>query len=127
MKVFISWSGSFSRNIAIILHDWLPMVIQSIDPYVSSEEIDKGARWIVNISKELEATNFGIICITEENVDAPWLSFEAGALSKSLQYSRVLPFLIGLKNSDFKGPLSQFQTSTFDKNDVNKLILSINK
>lgn len=83
MKVFISWSGDYSGKIAIALREWLPSVIQSLEqPYVSSEDIAKGSRWNAEVTKELENSCFGIICLTPENLIAPWLHFEAGALSK---------------------------------------------
>jgi hypothetical protein len=44
MKVFISWSGSRSKQIAKILHDWLPIVLQNIEAFMSTEEIEKGMR-----------------------------------------------------------------------------------
>ena len=126
MKVFISWSGTLSHKVALVLRDWLPSVIQSLDPYVSSEDIDKGARWSSDISGELEDSSYGILCLTTENINAPWLNFEAGALSKSVDKSRVSPFLFGLKRSEVQGPLLQFQSVIFDKSDVKKLINSLN-
>lgn len=126
MKVFISWSGEQSHEIAVALRGWLPSVIQALDPYESSEDIDKGARWSTDISKELEGSSFGILCITPENLQAPWLNFEAGALSKSFDHSRVSPFLIGIKWSEVQGPLLQFQAVTSKKQDVLKLLKSLN-
>ncbi|MCX5899546.1 MAG: hypothetical protein NTX06_02220 [Proteobacteria bacterium] len=54
MKIFISWSGEVSHSVALALRDWLPSVIQSIEPFVSSEDIDRGARWATEIGSKLE-------------------------------------------------------------------------
>ena len=126
MKVFLSWSGDLSHRVACVFRDWLPSVLQSVKPYVSSEDIDKGTRWSTDIAKELELSAFGIMFITHENIDAPWINFEAGALSKTVEKSKVSPFLFNIKRSDVKGPLLQFQSTIFDKEDVFKLVTSIN-
>lgn len=126
MKVFLSWSGKSSQSVALVLKDWLPQVIQVIEPYVSSEDIGKGERWSVDIAKELDTTNFGVLCVTKSNVHAPWLNFEAGALSKAFEKSRVSPFLLDIKPTDISGPLVQFQATQFSKHEVKKLLLSIN-
>ena len=81
MKVFISWSGDQSKKIAQLFRDWLPTVIQAIEPFVSSEDIEKGARWNTDIAQELKESSFGLICVTKDNLNSQWLNFEAGALS----------------------------------------------
>ncbi|MBQ7269553.1 MAG: TIR domain-containing protein [Bacteroidales bacterium] len=127
MKVFLSWSGHKSHQVALVFRDWLPSVIQSINPYVSSEDIDKGARWSTDIAKELEDSTFGILCVTKENLEAPWLLFEAGALSKMMDKSSVCPFIFDLKRAEVKGPILQFQSTIFEKEDVKKLLMTLNK
>ena len=127
MKVFISWSGNKSHRVGLIFREWLPSVIQSIEPYVSSEDIDKGARWSTDIAKELEDSTFGILCVTKDNLLAPWLSFEAGALSKTMDKSFVSPFLFDIKRSEVNGPILQFQSTIFEKDDVKKLMHTLNK
>jgi hypothetical protein len=127
MKVFLSWSGARSHKVAIVFRDWLPSVIQEIVPYVSSEDIDKGARWSTDIAKELADSKFGILCVTRENINAPWLTFEAGALSKTMDKSFVSPFLFDIKRSEVDGPILQFQSTIFEKEDVKKLVRTLNK
>jgi hypothetical protein len=128
MKVFLSWSGETSESVAIALHDWLPSVIQAIVPWMSSEDIAKGAGWFAGITNELAAINAGIVCVTPDNVTAPWLNFEAGALSKSVaNREMVCTYLFRMKPSDVTGPLSEFQASLASKDDTRKLIVTLNK
>jgi len=94
---------------------------------MSEHSIDKGTRNIPAISKNLEETQFGIICLTPENLNAAWLLFEAGALSKSQDDARVWTFLYELENTDVQGPLSQFQHTKAKKEDVRKLLQAINR
>lgn len=126
MKVFISWSGEMSHKVASALHNWLPYVIQAVNPFVSSGDINKGERWGDVLSKELEDMEFGIICLTPYNIRAPWLNFEAGALSKSINHSFLSPFLFHVEPSEIQGPLSQFQSTVYGKEDVFNLLSSIN-
>jgi hypothetical protein len=127
MKVFLSWSGEKSHKVALVFRDWFPSVIQSLVPYVSSEDIDKGTRWSTDIAKELEDSSFGILCVTKENLNAPWLTFEAGALSKTMDKSFVSPFLFDIKRSEVDGPILQFQSTIFSKEDMLKLVKTLNK
>jgi hypothetical protein len=126
MKVFISWSGSHSKKVAEALRDWLPGVLQLVKPYFTPSDIEKGTRWGQDIAKELESSEVGILCITRDNIHSDWIMFEAGALSKSLDKSHVCPILFGITNTDLAGPLKQFQTTEFTKQDIHKLINVIN-
>ena len=58
MKVFLGWSGSTSHKVALAFHAWLPNVIQAIKPYVSCEDIAKGARWNSDLRSKREIACF---------------------------------------------------------------------
>jgi hypothetical protein len=126
MRVFISWSGELSKSLAEILREWLPGVIQAVKPYYSPDDITKGTRWTNEISKELEASRVGLICLTRDNLEAPWIMFEAGALSKNLDRSKVCPLLFDLQPTDIEGPLVQFQACQFRKDEFKKVVKMIN-
>ena len=55
---------------------------------------------------ELNETGYGIMVITPDNFDKPWLHFEAGAISKSVDKAYVSPFLFNIEPSRLVGPLS---------------------
>ena len=126
MKVFISWSGQHSKRLGEALRDWLPGVLQLVRPYFTPSDIEKGTRWSTDISKELSESQIGILCITRDNIHNDWILFEAGALSKSLEKSHVCPVLFGITNNDLAGPLKQFQTTEFEKDDMHRLLSVIN-
>ena len=68
----------------------------------------------------------GIICLTKDNLNKPWILFEAGALSKNFGKANVCTILFNLDSSDFSGPLTSFQATKFDKADFKKLLTTIN-
>jgi hypothetical protein len=125
MKVFISWSGKRSKETAEILSSWIRQVIQAAETWISLD-IEKGSRWNEKINKELEQTKVGIICLNKDNLTSEWILFEAGALSKTSD-AHVCTFLLDINPADIKPPLGQFQHTLFTKEDVNKLMHTINK
>lgn len=126
MKVFISWSGTHSHELACALRDWLPLVLQALKPFLSSADIDRGARWSTEIARELQGSSFGILCVTPDNRHAPWLLFEAGALSKNIESSRVMPLLFGMRPGDVDGPLATFQCSEFGRPEMLQVLQVLN-
>lgn len=65
--------------------------------------------------------------MTRENFEKPWILFEAGALSKDLDRSKVCSVLFGMDQADLSGPLTTFQTTNFDRLDFKKLLSTINE
>ena len=127
MKIFISWSGIQSQKIAEELQEWIPQVINSVIPYVTSKSIMKGHRWSDKISKELEDSNFGLVCLNKDNLNSPWIMFEAGAISKNKDSKLICLLFDGLNQNEVEKPLSFFQNTEFNKEDYLKLMLSINE
>lgn len=127
MKVFISWSGERSKRLAEGVRKWLPLILPYVEPWMSEADIQAGERWAQSVAKELAASDFGIICVTSENVTSPWMLFEAGALTKSLESGRVIPLLVDLEFSDVSGPLAQFQAKKLSRGGIEEVIKSLQK
>jgi hypothetical protein len=126
IDVFISWSGPTSGAAAEALRGWLPKIINAIQPCLSSADLDKGARWGSDVAVRLEKAKAGIIGLTPNNLHSDWILFEAGALSKTIQNTFVCPLLFGLEPTDVKGPLAQFQATRASKEDILKLLKTLN-
>ena len=128
MKVFISWSGAKSLAVAEVLREELPCLINELEIFVSSEDIEKGSAWFPKIAAELDKSNFGIICVTRENLQSRWLHFEAGVLAGKFSQTKVAPLLIEFqKNVQIPPPLSELQLTKFAKDDFFKLLCALNK
>lgn len=124
MKVFISWSGLTSRMVAQALRDWIPAVLQSAEPWLAGEDIPAGGRWLGEISRALETTDVGILCLTRDNASASWLHYEAGALSRQ---GAVCVYALDLAPSDISGPLAQYQVARADWDGTYRLVRALNE
>jgi hypothetical protein len=126
MKIFISHSGDRSRELAEHVVSFIKQMIQATDPWISTG-MDKGLKWLPEISSNLEASGLGIVCLTKENLPAPWILFESGALAKRLN-DKVCPLLLDVDPNDVGLPLSQFQNAKADDaEEVWKLVATIAK
>jgi hypothetical protein len=105
------------------------MVVQAAKPWMSDTDIDKGSRGLDEIGKALSDIKVGITCLTPENLHKPWIFFEAGALSKTIDdRTRLCTYLIdGLEPHDIRPPLGMFQATRAVKEDTLKLVQTINR
>jgi len=126
MQVFISWSGDRSRAVAELLDDWFQCVLQAVRPWMSSKDIDRGSLWFSEITDQLKDTKIGVVCLTKDNLNKPWILFESGALAKGLSSSRVCTFLIDLETTDVSNPLAQFNHTLPSKDGLYELVRTLN-
>jgi lambda repressor-like predicted transcriptional regulator len=109
-----------------MLSEWIKCVLQASQPWISTQHIDKGAIWFSEISDQLRETAAGIVCLTQENKNKPWILFETGALAKGLSANRVCTFLVDLTPTDIEDPLAQFNHTTPDRGSIWRLVNTLN-
>lgn len=126
MTVFLSWSGQKSMELASAFDKWIQSVLQAVRPFYSPQDVEKGSFWFQDIHTNLQEASVGILFVTPDNKEKPWLLFEAGALSAKMGKPRVIPLLFELQPADLVGPLPALNAATFTKEDVAKVIEAIN-
>lgn len=126
LEIFISWSGARSKALAAALAEWLPQVNPHFKPWMSDASLEAGQRWNRVLDAKLSKCHIGIICVTPENTDSPWMIFEAGAISKYSNRARVCPILYGMHPDQVEGPLAQFQSTVFERASIERLVAGFN-
>lgn len=122
--IFISWSGGLSRAIADCFRQTLPLIFR-VQPWLSTHDLPPGRPWLPELLSQLQKCHVGVLVITPENLDSPWMQFEAGALCKNFDQSRVFPFLVGMEPGQLRGPFAQIQAIPATKAGTLTLVESI--
>jgi hypothetical protein len=128
MRIFISWSGERSKKVAEALKIFLEGVIPASQPWVSSQDTLAGSAWFGVLTKELGQSDFGLLCLTAGTAIAPWIAFEAGALSLKLGEERVCPFLLDVDTKHLRNlglPYYLFNAVPSSKEGARKLVDSV--
>ena len=126
-RLFISQSKERALRLAQALHTFLPMVVQGSDPWVSADGIDPGTNFRQAIDRNLTTSLAGIICVTPENQNEPWLLFEAGALTQK-PHEHVWIVLLDLEPGEMPRPLGDLQlTVASDRAQMFEMIKSIDR
>jgi hypothetical protein len=128
MSVFICWSGARSHAIAKALEKLLQA--NGVSEASLSDDIEKGTVWFASILKKLGKAQAGIVCLTPENRQSPWIHFEAGALAGAVAEpashdSALFTLLHGVNPAEISGPLSAYQATRTTKEDAGRLVRSI--
>lgn len=104
------------------VHEWLPKLL-GVMPWISTRDLAKGGQWQHEILENLRASQFGVVCLTPDNLARPWMLFEAGAIST---LPSVYTFLHHVNYVDVAGPLAMFNHTASQRDDVLKMVISLN-
>jgi TIR domain len=108
MRIFICWSGVRSGTLARALGDWLPQVIEGLEPPFISFRIEPGKQWQEEIGNALRRSGAGLVCVTPESLDSHWIHFEAGALASAVNQKPL--FLYSYRVERLTDPLQAYQS-----------------
>lgn len=131
LRIMISWSGSLSRDIGILLRELFSVTNQAASVFMGADDIQVGDDWKQAIMDMSASCQLAIICVTSENCTSPWIMYEIGALSQKkdqLTENSVIPLLIDTDIVSLKAsPLLQYQTCNLSKEGIYKLVYSVNE
>ncbi len=112
--VFISWSGAHEKQIALNLKAFLEVVLP-VKVFVSSRDLHSNAPgWRASIMEALQTADYGIVCLTERNKDAPWVMYESGALDMRLGFRNLSVLALDLDPKNLPSPLDYKHARAFD-------------
>ncbi len=124
-SIFLSWSGAESKKIAKKLKEELLYFFDNkIEVFFSAEDIPSGSEWFAKIKTELQTCKVGILCITKENFDSPWINFESGAMIAC--NIDVIPILFGASRLSYSSPMNSINNVTFEKEEFCKFMQNLN-
>jgi hypothetical protein len=108
------------------LAERLPVIVPKVQVFYSPD-IEGGIVWLKKLLSELVKAQYGIVCVTKDNLASSWLHFEAGALwNRAGKEVPVCPILLDLNPKQIKkSPLAFFQTRQFDEEAMRDLCLDI--
>lgn len=123
--IFLCWSKDRSKAIAEGWAHLLPEIVKC-RPMLSTE-FQKGRDWSAILRKNLDEAATGIVFLTPENVAAPWIHFEAGALATAVgrRSGDVFTYVYGFDPGKLEGPLADYQSTIATKEDTWRLLRAL--
>ena len=126
MNVFIGWLGEASKEIASSLESWLNGMFDGrVSAYTTMDNLAAGSEWFHGLRRAMNDADCGLLCVTEDNVNSPWLSYEAGALSQNVEL--LIPILFEVSPLRVSAPLRMFQSVPFGLDGMKELTYALNR
>jgi hypothetical protein len=124
VRVFMSWSGETSLQIAKAICEGIVLLSDRLEPWLS-EDLEPGEQWASTLIPEIRKARLAILCLTRRNKGAAWIAFETGAYYSSRSGQVVVPLLFDITPAEVEFPLGLFQGVVADENGLRRLFARI--
>ena len=126
MTVFIGWAGETSKAIASILRNWLAGMFDNHINIFTPDNLATGSLWFVALNEALTTVvDCGLLCLTADNANSPWLAYEAGALRQKTEL--VIPLLFEVSSvMQLSDPLRRFPALSFGFESMLEVVYQLN-
>lgn len=124
MKVFISWSGEPSHQVARALRDWIPQVLRSVEPWLASAELKWGQSVAKSIKGDIKSADVILLCLTRQNMLSDWTKIETDVAMGAGR--PIIPICIDFSTFELAGRFAQYQALTLDELGVHRLVTVLN-
>ena len=129
-KIFLSWSGTKSDDLAHALAVWFAAYGHQEMVFFSPHDLEKGKEWRGQLVAQLRESKVLIAFLTKENIGkSRWMECEATAVWLSDEDTLVFSVLVDLerseipKNSAWAGPFSEHSFISIDDEEQIKMML----
>ena len=76
--------------------------------------------WRKVLAEACQEADFGIVCLTRDNIYNPWIHFEAGAIFRDFDKPRVIPVVLGQEK--VQQPFSDLQVCQADRDGIFRVL-----
>lgn len=123
IKVFLSWSNDLTRFVAEQFYQRLRTVLGGkAEPFLSSHMVG-GDRSFNKMLDALRISDYGLVFLSRDELNPPWVVFEAGAVECNRKCSTVIPVTVGFSPGQTEPPLRPLRqaVSIFDENSIRQI------
>ncbi len=125
MDLLLVGYGTIGKRVAHFLSSWVPLIFENKINVLAPENIPLEKDGFKKICHLLDEIDFGVICLTSDNLTNSLVNFEAGALYRKNMFTLLCDLIS--KDFDNSEPLYYYEHAMFTKNGIKELITQINR
>lgn len=128
MKVFLNWSGEESRRIAGLLRDWLPEILDAVEPWLAADTFGRSNHWLEVNAGPFTKAGMIVACVTPANSGENWKSLDPSDFELSIAETppQLVLLLGGVDVSSLQRVPAGASVITADRQGIQLLVEKLN-